>query len=80
MLPEQHLYHAVSQQNVCLLSLWSVLKSSGTTEGRDQMSNKELWVCFDEDLTTISSFHLLLVHSNSFAVQTHIHKCFSVLT
>ncbi len=44
------------------------------------MINKELGSCFDEDRTMISSFHLILVHSNSFAVQTHIHKCLGVLT
>lgn len=38
---EQYFYHAVSQQNVCLLSPCSVLKSSGTIEGRDWMINKK---------------------------------------
>lgn len=77
VLPEQHSYHAVSRQNICMLSLWLVLKSSGTTEGRDRMINKELWVCFDEDWTT-NDFKFSSNPSsqfNSFAVQTHIHKC-----
>lgn len=44
-----------------------VLKSSGTTEGRDRViDERTLGLFFDEDRTMISSFHLILVHSNSF--------------
>lgn len=55
-----------------------VQKAVAVKEGGDRTIDGELWVCFNDDRTTISSSHLILVHSYSIAVQTHM--CLGVLT
>lgn len=79
--------HAVSRQHICTSpSLWSVLKKQlhdrrqrpdDPQEEKRIKKKKKIRV---EDRTMVSSFHLVLFHSNSFTVQTHIHKCLGVLT
>ena len=56
----------VSPECLHVVPVVSVQRAVAVTEGGDRTIDGELWVCFDDDRTTISSSHLILVHSYSY--------------